>query len=133
MQPSVGEVLSTVPPRLRLPLAFLSSYLFFLTRRPISKSNAHYLDRRVSALKSLGELLVNLEHPALREVVRELGRLSSVNFHRVAPQLHARLLPLRRDEDELPATHVFSNTSPPQPVFPSGARVLLVMAPAIGI
>lgn len=134
MDPNRIEQPLTVDAALRLPLAFLRSYLFFLTRRPISTSNPHFLERRVVALKSLAALLANTAQPSIAQVREKLGGLNAASFHRLAPELLALLKPFAPPDDGcLPISHVFSHAAPgPSPLM-IARHLLLAMGPAIGI
>src|SRR5919202_6695190 len=101
-------MLSAPPPRpidlpreLKLPVSLLTRYLFFLMRRPISRSNPHYLAQRLDGLRSLGPLLDAAHLPALAEVRRLLRGLNRANFARVGEQLQYALLPLTPAASEL--------------------------------
>jgi hypothetical protein len=132
VDPSTTRSLSLAPD-LKLPVSLLVRYLFFLTRRPISGSNSHYLERRLDGLRSLATPLAGADDPCLQDAARQLRALTPANFHRLAERLQSTLLPFGRAIAELPPDFVVSQ-SPPQSDFFSGAgRVLLLMGPAIGV
>lgn len=117
----------------RLLLSLLTRYLFFLTRRPISRSNAHYLQQRLDGLRSLAELLDGADLPASREIVQTLRRINPANFSRLAERLQYALLPLTAATSEIPWDVVVSD-QPPRADFLAGTRrILLLLGPAIGV
>jgi hypothetical protein len=120
-------------PDLRLPVTFLSKYLFFLTRRPISRSNLHYLEKRVGALRSLRELLQEVEDPLLHQVCEQLKTFTPANFSRLLQSLQQPLTPLVRDATEMPRDIIFSRSSPPKALLTGARKVLLLLGPNIGI
>jgi len=128
---------SHVPAGIRLPLAFLYRYTAFLFRRPMSRSNSHYLETRLEGLKSLAALL---EHEGVSGVsnVSDIGpvtdllrRLNVPNFPRLAPQLLERLTLLVRDE--LPPDVVVTPRSPAGERLAACRRILVVLGPGIGV
>lgn len=122
------------PPRqLHLPVLMLSQYLFFLTRRPISKSNFSYLESRLRGLKSLREALSGENVPGLAEVIRQLETLSPAGFNRVGTNLQFALLPLAQTARFLPEDLVVEDGIPVPDWLKHHRRVLLVLAPGIGI
>jgi hypothetical protein len=123
------DTLSAKP---RLALSLLASYLFFLLRRPVSTSNAHYLVQRIHGLKSLGPILERSSSSGLQGVARVLGELNPGNFSRLARDLQFRLAFEHCDED-LPPDYVVSRRRPPAEFFLGVRRVLLIAGPAIGI
>lgn len=122
-----------LPIELRLPLTLLSQYLFFLTRRPISRSNTHYLDRRLAGLRSLCGILSGSGLPALDEVVAGLARLTPASFQRVAPDLQLALLILLQRVRQLPEEVVVLDGPLPPAALAGSRRALLVLGPGIGI
>jgi hypothetical protein len=116
---------------LHLPATLLARYLFFLSRRPISRSNQHYLARRLAGLQSLAPLLRGRGEPRLDHAMDELERLNPVSFgHRVGA-LEALLAPgLLRE----PPPDVVVAASPPGPGFLDPVRrATLILGPAIGV
>ena len=116
---------------LHLPATLLARYLFFLSRRPISRSNQHYLARRLAGLQSLAPLLRGRGEPRLDQAAAELERLNPASFgHRVAG-LEALLAPgLLRE----PPPDVVVAGSPPGPGFLDPVRrATLILGPAIGV
>lgn len=130
---SARDFLGTLPSELRLPFTLLTSYLFFLARRPISESNRHYLERRLSGLRSLASLLQEATQPELVEVARELRALTPANFSQRVRALQLHLLALSQIPLEIPNDYVRSALSPAPEFLSEVNRVLLVMGPAIGI
>jgi hypothetical protein len=120
-------------PELRLPISLLIRYLFFLTRRPISRSNTHYLSHRVRWLKSLAVSLQNTDISCLEEGIHHLHAMNPVNFYRLAERLQFTLLPLTHSIDELPSDVRVSNNSPEIDFFKDSRRILILLGPAIGI
>lgn len=108
-----------------LPVTLLSRYLFFLSRRPVSASNSHFLTRRLSGLKGLA-CLVERHDSAL---AADLRGLTPRNFGRRSGGLQARLGPL----PEFPQGFLVSRGRP-DPSFVGDVRqCLLVFGPGIGI
>jgi hypothetical protein len=120
-------------PELRLPIGLLSRYLFFLTRRPISRSNTHYLSNRLKGLKSLAGSLQDTGISYLDEVVHNLNAMNPVNFYRLAERLQFTLLPLIPFIDELPTDVRITNEPPEIDFFKNSRRILILLGPAIGI
>jgi len=118
---------------LKLPVSLLTRYVLFLTRRPISASNPHYLGRRLEGLRTLSEPLARADVPLLTEAVRQLETMTPANFYRLAEQLQATLLPLAPAITELPRDYVVSGSSPRPELLGGARRLLLIAAPAIGI
>ena len=134
MSPREAPIVADRPPReLHLPVLMLSQYLFFLTRRPISRSNLHYLDSRLRGLKSLHEFLTAQDVEGLPEVLRQLDALHPAGFSRIGADLRFALLPLARAVSYLPEDLVVEER-PPGPTWLDGhRRALLILAPGIGI
>lgn len=122
-----------MPVNLRFPLLLLDSYLFFLTRRPISKSNTQYLARRIHGLKSLGDLLKDSLDPRAVDVAQQLHQLNPSNFSYLAPRLQKVLLPLTTFSRKLPQGFICSDKPPGQDFLDDVRRLLLVLGPGIGI
>ena len=122
-----------VPCDLRLPVSLLTRYLFFLMRRPISRSNPHYLEQRLAGLRSLADVLAASDLPALDEVTRCLRAVNPGNFARLGEQLQYALLPLAPSTGELPWDVVVSDQPPRDDFLADVERVLLVLGPAIGV
>lgn len=118
-------------PEHRLPALFLARYFFFLGRRPISKSNAHYLNKRLAGLKALGKMLEDEPSPALQKVLARLRRLAAINFQRLYPAIFTELKSLMRDE--APTDVVVSSQPPPTDFLRGVRKVLLILGPAIGV
>ncbi len=116
----------------RLPLALLIRYLVFLERRPISRSNQHYLQQRLKGLKTLGDFLPDADIPQLRAAVQQLRALNAANFYRLVEGLEYALTPLMHAVNELPRDIVVSD-QPPTHWLNDVRRVLLVLGPGIGI
>jgi hypothetical protein len=120
------------PENLQLALGMLSSYLFFLLRRPISNSNTHYLSRRIKGLKSLGTVLASSDSPQIRAIADKLNSLQPANLSTVARDLQVQLV-LVHKPGPLPADYVVSNRPPVASLFANAPRILLALGPAIGI
>lgn len=123
---------TTLPPDCILPLSVLASYLFFLLRRPISGSNAHYLARRIHGLQSLAPLLDSTGVRDVTAIADSLASLQPANFARVARDLQFRLA-LVQQPLPIPPDYVVSHRPPLEPLFARARRVLLLLGPAIGI
>jgi hypothetical protein len=114
-----------------LPVLLLCRYLFFLTRRPISQSNLHYMQQRIQGLKSVGELLAGLDDVRARAALRLLRGMNTRNFIETAEQLQLILLPFARTV--LPSDYILADLAPPSHFIAGAARILLISGPAIGI
>jgi len=125
------SIFSPVPAGIRLPLAFLHRYTAFLYRRPVSRSNSHYLETRLEGLKSLAALLEPEGVSDVGPVTGLLRRLNVPNFPRLAPQLLERLTLLVRDE--LPPDVVVTPRPPAGDLFAACRRILVVLGPGIGV
>jgi len=123
--------LSALPAGTRLPLAFLHRYTAFLFRRPVSRSNARYLETRLEGLRSLAQLLEHEGVSGVGPVIGLLRRLNVPNFPRLAPQLLERLTLLTRDE--LPPDVVVTPRPPAGGLLAACRRVLVVLGPGIGV
>ena len=119
------------PTATTLPAVVLSRYLFFLTQRPISRSNTHYLRQRIRGLQALGPLLPTDADEALATGARLLSALEPDNLREVAERLQQLLYPFA--VAEAPDTYIGSEASPPCRFVGSSDRILLVLGPAIGI
>jgi hypothetical protein len=129
----LGGTQESLPPRDRLPVLLLSQYAFFLSRRPVSQSNLHYLVSRLQGLKALAPLFAESGNPILDRVVSQLGRLHPAAFRRLAPSLQLSLMPLVSGAWRLPG-HVIVQDAPPPAGWMAGARrALIVFGPGIGI
>jgi ADP-heptose:LPS heptosyltransferase len=117
----------------QLPFALLSHYLFFLTRRPISQSNRHYLESRLLGLKSLREELARAAVPEAETALQLLAALQPASFQRLAPGLQLALLPFMRATAALPRDVVVADGPPAGGLEAGVRRVLLVLGPGIGI
>ena len=123
---------SSTPASLRLALGLLSSYLFFLLRRPISGSNVHYLEQRLRGFRSLVPLIETGDAPPLRAVARSLRRLQVANFVQTARDLQFRLLPLVSDAS-VPPDFIVSVDRPSISPFEGAGKIVIITGPAIGI
>src|SRR5437867_5005074 len=97
-----------------LPLSILSSYLFFLLRRPISASNAHYLAQRIRGLQSLASEFDGAGAGDLQAIAEGLGTLEPANFARVARDLQFRLA-LVHHPPPVPPDYIISARPPAHP------------------
>jgi hypothetical protein len=129
---ATGE-LHTLAREQRLPVLLLAQYLFFLSRRPVSESNLHYLVSRLQGLKSLAPLLAGSGDAALERVVSQLGHLHPAAFRRLAPSLQLSLIPLVHAARPLPGHVVVQDSAPHQGWLADVRRALLVFGPGIGI
>src|SRR5262245_32840191 len=125
-------VSSPTPANLRLPIGLLSSYLFFLLRRPISASNIHYLEQRLRGFRSLIPMLETAESEELRAVAQRLRQLQPGNFARTAQDLQFRLLALA-SHVTIPPDFIISGDRPAASPFSSVRKVAIVTGPAMGI
>lgn len=120
-----------------MPLLLLSRYLFFLTRRPISNSNLHYLEERIKGLRSLAGVLESANIARLQEVIDAINSVRPANFARIAPSLQNNLSALvtgdGRGGPRFPRNLVTSYSAPPATFFDGVDSVLLILGPDIGI
>jgi hypothetical protein len=117
---------------LDLPLTLLSSYLFFLSRRPVSSSNRHYLARRLRGLQSLASILEAEGGPELGELARRLHRLTPENFSRLSRELQLELAAAQQTS-LTPLSFVVPHGGPSCWPSPTTRRALIIFGPAIGI
>ncbi len=115
---------------LHLPVTILARYLFFLSRRPISRSNPHFLRRRLEGLQSLLPLLDG-RHPALDPVLRQVESLTPGSFARRVTDLLRQLRPLT--PSHLPPEVVVSRRPPATDFLEGVERLAILFAPGIGI
>ncbi|MEM8960943.1 MAG: hypothetical protein AAGD38_05655 [Acidobacteriota bacterium] len=119
----------------RLPFTLLVRYLFFLSRRPISSSNRHYLIRRLAGLQSLVPLIepvLDERSPAeLGEVLKRVASLTPASFRRDIDGVLDRLLAFLLTEE--PEAVIASSSPPDLSFWTSTRRLLLVLGPGIGI
>jgi hypothetical protein len=119
-------------PEIRLAMSLLCSYLFFLSRRPVSRSNLHYLARRLAGLKSLSEKLDAAGSPDLSAIAKQLKMIQPANFPTLSRALQFQLA-LTQKPVTIPAHYIVS-ARPPRPGLIAGVRrLLLILGPAIGI
>ncbi len=123
----------SLPVHLHLPVALLSQYLFFLTRRPISSSNVHYLESRLRGLKSLAPHLRSSGIPTLVQIADRLEALHPASFRRLGPGVQLALVPLANANRTIPGDVVVQDGPPPAEWTADLERVLLVLGPGIGI
>ncbi len=121
----------TISPEMKLPLLVMSRYLFFLTRRPISQSNAHYAQKRIHGLKSLSEPLEEMDFPRARQIVRLLRMMEPQNLQETARRLQLTIQPLT--ETSLPQDYLALNQPLQTAFWTKSHRILLLLGPAIGI
>jgi hypothetical protein len=114
-----------------LPALLLSRYLFFLSHRPISGSNGHYLQQRIHSLRSLAPALDEIGSPAVASGGALLRGMNPGNVQETADRLQLTLLPLARAS--VPPAYIVADTPPAADFVGSANRTLLVLGPAIGI
>lgn len=114
-----------------LPAVLLSRYLFFLSQRPVSRSNTHFVRRRIESLQSLAPLLAGGADDQLAFALRVLGTLDPSNLHEVSERLQ-QLLFLYTQAD-VPPAYISADAAPPADLLRSSERIVLVLGPAIGI
>ena len=132
MQLERAEV-DQLSPDFYLPLTLLSQYLFFLTRRPISASNSHYLDNRLRGLKSLRKPLLGTGLPRMATALRQLEALQPASLGRLGRDLQVSLLPFAPVISKLPRDLVIADSPPPARLWHGLRRVLVILGPGIGI
>jgi hypothetical protein len=131
MRPFPHAASIEAPPDTVLPALLLSRYLFFLTQRPISTSNTHYVRRRIHGLQSLAALLDPGRHELLATGVELLRTLEPANLHELAERIELTLLPFA--QAEVPTSYIAAEAAPPPELLRTSERILLVLGPAIGI
>jgi hypothetical protein len=117
-----------VTPELKVPVVLLSRYLYFLSARPISRSNTHYLQTRIHGLKSISRFL---DAPEAADSKKILSSLTPANFREMAERLQLSLSPLSMTE--LPRNYFATDKAPPDDFVGSARRILLLLGPGIGI
>lgn len=115
-----------------LALSLLSTYLFFLSRRPVSSSNSHYLAHRISGLKSLAAHLDQDGSPQSRRLATSLYSLNAANFRTMNRDLQCQLALVERAVS-IPPHYIITDRSPGSAFLKDVRRVLLICGPAIGI
>lgn len=115
-----------LPNEQRLPVLLLSQYLYFLSRRPISESNLHFLLSRLQGLQSLAPIFAGSGHPVLERVVLQLRQLHPAAFRRIAAALQLTLIPLARGARQLPEDVVVQDAAPDAEWLAGLSRALLV-------
>src|SRR5690242_12857185 len=113
------------PPDTVLPALLLSRYLFFLTQRPISTSNTHYVRRRIHALQSLAALLEPERHELLATGVELLRTLEPANLHELAERIELTIFPFA--QAEVPTSCIAAEAPPPPELLATAERILLVL------
>jgi hypothetical protein len=129
--PLVPRLRPTDRPTLKLPSLLLSRYLFFLTRRPISASNVHFLHRRIDGLQSLAPLYEGIDDPAAVDTVRLLRCLNPSNLYQVAERIQLCLL--RLTATVTPRRYLTLRSPVPEAFVGGSKRIAMVLGPAIGI
>lgn len=128
-----GSLAKPLAPRDRLATLLLSQYVFFLSRRPVSESNLHYLVSRLQGLKALAPLFSESGSPVLEQVLSQLSHLHPAAFRRLAPSLQLSLMPLVNDAWRLPGHVVVQDAASPGDWLSTVSRALIVFGPGIGI
>ncbi len=118
-------------PALSLPALVVSRYLFFLTRRPISRSNTHYVLRRIGGLQSLAPMFEAAAHPRAAMSARLLRSMTPGNLQETAERLQLTLAPLV--QTTFPRGYIAGDAPPPRDFLRDARRMLVVLGPAIGI
>lgn len=129
----LGDNVQGLPAHDRLPVLLLSQYVFFLSRRPVSESNLHYLVSRLEALKALAPLFADSQNPVVHQAIGQLAHLHPAGFRRLAPSLQLSLMPLVSGAWRLPRQLVVQDVPPPRDWMHGAKRALLVFGPGIGI
>jgi hypothetical protein len=113
-----------------LPLALLTRYLFFLSRRPISRSNSHFLGRRLAALQALVPALARRVPAALDAPLGGVSALTPPAFGRRIGALLDALVPWLPPEEP---PGMMTTGVAPAGFFDGARRLRVVFGPAIGI
>lgn len=126
-----GTRRAALEPELVLPLTLLARYVFFLSRRPISAANRHFLVERAAALRPLATLVPSDVGGPLEGLARGLRALCGANVAQFAETLTRQLVPLL---PRAPADDVLLTPQPPPPALLGRAtRVRLLLGPGIGL
>jgi hypothetical protein len=106
----------------------LSRYLFFLSARPISRSNTHFLQTRIHGLKSMSKFL---DAPEASDSMKILSTLSPANLQEMAERLQLSLS--RLSLTEIPGNYFAAEKAPPADFLGTARKILLLLGPGIGI
>jgi hypothetical protein len=123
---------STVAPEQQLAMSLLCTYLFFLSRRPVSSSNTHYLARRIAGLRSLAAHIELDGIPQLKQVAAALRSLNASSFRTLNRRLQFQLA-LVQQAASIPGHYIVSDQKPGPAFLQNVRRALLICGPAIGI
>lgn len=115
-----------------LAVSLLSTYLFFLSRRPVSSSNAHYLARRIAGLRSLAAYIERDGSPQMKEAAARLRSLNASSFRTLNRSLQFHLA-LVQQAASIPAHYIVTDREPGPAFLKDVRRLLLICGPAIGI
>jgi hypothetical protein len=115
-----------------LALSLLSTYLFFLSRRPVSSSNTHYLWRRLAGLRSLAPHLETDGTPQLKKAAACLRSMDASSFRTLNRDLQFHLALIKRTAC-IPAHYIVTDRKPMRAFFQDTRRAVLICGPAIGI
>jgi len=115
-------------PEFKVPAVLLSRYLYFLSARPISRSNIHYLHTRIHGLKSMSQLL---DVPEAADSKKILSTLTPTNLREMTERLQLSLAPLSMTE--IPRNYFATDKPPPDDFLGTARRILLLLGPGIGI
>jgi hypothetical protein len=131
VKPFANAPNASMRPESVLPAVLLSRYLFFLTQRPISRSNTHFVRQRIRGLQSLGPLLDGGQDELLSAGARLLETLGPSNVYEVSERIQQILFPFARAE--VPTAYISADAPPPPGFLGACEHILLVLGPAIGI
>jgi hypothetical protein len=115
-----------------LAVSLLSTYLFFLSRRPVSSSNTHYLARRIAGLRSLADHIERGGTPQLKQAAASLRALNVSSFRTLNRALQFQLALLQQTAC-IPAHYIVTDQEPGPAFLKDVRRALLICGPAIGI
>ncbi len=132
MNRNPGAPRNEISPQVQLALSMLSSYLFFLSRRPVSSSNTHYLAKRLAGLKSLGKILEGSGSRGLADAARRLQAIQPGSFATLNYSLQFQLQ-IVQQPTPMPPDYIVSAEPPEAAFWGDVRRVLLILGPAIGI
>ncbi|HKE29628.1 MAG TPA: hypothetical protein VKB88_45075 [Bryobacteraceae bacterium] len=116
----------------QVAFSLLASYLFFLSRRPVSSSNTHYLARRIVGLRSLAAYIEKDGTPELKEAATRLRALNASSFRTLNRSLQFHLA-LVQQAASIPAHYIVTDHGPGPSFLQDVRRLLLICGPAIGI
>lgn len=122
---------TALDPELALPLTLLARYVFFLSRRPISAANRHFLVQRAAGLRPLATLIPRGRDARLETLAADVRGLTGANVGRLAERLTQELVPRlpRAPADDV----LLTSQPPPASLLGRTQHVRLLLGPGIGL